>query len=76
MMMLSSVPHRCLFCRSAGTVVVALRIWGGVVARCWHCRACERHWPLSPEDHQAFDRRAGPADRRRATRADRRGRNI
>ena len=73
MMMRPSVPHRCVFCHSAGSVVVAMSIWHGALARCWHCRTCERDWPLSPGEQQAFNRRAGPGDRRRATRADRRG---
>jgi hypothetical protein len=76
MVMWSSVPARCVFCHSPRTVVVAMSIWKGALARCWHCRTCERDWPLSPDEQKAFNRRSGPADRRRATRADRRGRQI
>jgi hypothetical protein len=76
MMMRPSVPHRCVFCHSAGSVVVAMSIWHGALARCWHCRTCERDWPLNPGEQQAFNRRAGPGDRRRATRTDRRGRQL
>ncbi len=64
--MWSLVPRRCVFCRSAGTVVV---VWRGDVVRSWHCRTCERYWPLSANEQQAFNRRTGPVDRRRATRA-------
>ena len=49
-------------------------LWRGDVVRSWHCRTCERYWPLSANEQQAFNRRTGPVDRRRATRADRRSR--
>ena len=44
MVMRSSVPARCAFCHSAGTVVVAMSTWKDALARCWHCRTCERDW--------------------------------
>ena len=76
MMMWPFVPHRCVYCRSAESVVVAMSIWRGAVARCWHCRVCERDWPLSADEQKAFNRRTGPVDRRRLTRVDRRRQAI
>ena len=60
--MWSVVSRRCVFCRSAGTVVVALGLWRGDVVRSWHCRTCERYWPLNANEQQAFNRRTGPVD--------------
>ena len=76
MVMWSAVPAQCVFCHSAGTVLVAMSIWKGAPARCWHCRICERDWPLSPDEQEAFNRRSGLADRRRKTRADRRAKKM
>ena len=76
MVMGSSVPAQCVFCHAPGTVEVGMSIWKGAVARCWHCRTCERDWPLSPDEQEALNRRSGGADRRRMTRADRRARKI
>ena len=75
MMTWSSVPSQCIFCQSPGTVVPATRIWRGAVVRSWRCETCERVWDLLPDEQRPLDRRTGAIDRRRATRADRRGRN-
>jgi hypothetical protein len=76
LMMWPSAPRQCRFCHSAGTVVPAVEICVGAVVRGWRCQACDRHWALSPCEQQACDRRTGPVDRRRTTRADRRARKM
>ena len=65
-MMSSSVPHGCVFCHSAGTVVPAIRIWHGAVVRSWRCETCDGVWPLRPDEQWAIDRRRGEVDRRKA----------
>ena len=68
----SSIPPRCLFCEAVGTVTLESRVRGNAVVICSCCRECGRDWPVKPHDRQPGDRRIGPADRRRKTRADRR----
>ena len=66
-----SAPRHCVFCHCAGTVALAVEVW-----RAPWCaagvQAWDRHWPLSPYEPLACDRRTGPVDQRRTIRADRR----
>jgi hypothetical protein len=67
------VPDKCIFCGTAASVELAARTRSGGVALFWYCRHCEYVWPIEP-DERAEERRRGPGDRRRQTRADRRKR--
>ena len=69
-----AVPEQCIFCKSAGRVAMTAKTRGGDVVICWYCRDCDRDWPAKHQE-QLEERRTGPADRRRLTRADRRSRN-
>jgi len=67
-----AVPAQCRFCATLGSVGMETTIQGRAVRLTWCCRNCGRDWPVQPDEQLTTDRRAGPADRRRATRAQRR----
>jgi len=60
------IPERCEFCDAPRTVTLQPTISGQTVSLRWVCSTCQRGWPVSQE------RRAGPTDRRRSSRTDRR----
>ena len=68
-----AIPKTCIFCGSARHMVMTSRARGADAVICWYCRDCDRDWPLERQE-QPEERRSGPADRRRLTRADRRSR--
>jgi hypothetical protein len=69
------VPEQCIYCGTAGQVTLTARTPRGAVAICWHCEECHGMWPIK-QSEQLDERRSAPGDRRRLTRADRRGRKT
>lgn len=67
------VPTHCVFCGAVGVVHPETTIAGKFVELNWCCRFCERSWPITAAEQQMEERRSD-RDRRRSTRADRRGR--
>jgi len=69
------VPESCKYCGAAGHVIVETIMLGRVVSLRWHCRSCEKQWPiLVTQEYSGAERRVGAQDRRRRTRSDRRRR--
>jgi hypothetical protein len=67
-------PVGCPHCGAEGTNVLETHIVRGAVALVWCCKACGQEWPSTRGQQQTIERREGKPDRRKATRADRRGR--
>ena len=67
------LPERCKFCGAVGSVRLEQTIKARSVTVAWCCSLCDRGWPVTVEELQP-ERRAAEADRRKATRTDRRGR--
>ena len=67
-----AVPQQCRFCETLGAVSLETTVHGRAVELTWCCRNCGRDWPVVPQEQVTTERRGGPADRRRATRAERR----
>ena len=65
-----AVPPQCRFCETLGSVGLETTIHGRAVGLTWCCRSCGRDWPVLPQEQVKTGRRGGPADRRRATRAE------
>ena len=67
------VPAKCVVCETAGQVRLTARTPRSAVVIAWYCRHCHQVWPIKPHEQvQVEERRSGPPDRCRATRADRR----
>ena len=67
------VPERCLFCGAVGAVCLEQTIIARSVTVAWDCHRCGRGWLVRPDELQ-LDRRSAEADRRKASRTDRRRR--
>jgi hypothetical protein len=66
------VPGSCPKCESRGGVRPVTTVTASRAKVTWECGACGHEWDIAPGDH---DRRAGPVDRRRVSRSDRRKRH-
>ena len=69
------MPERCQCCGAVGSVRLELTMKARSVTIAWGCNLCGRGWPVRPEELQP-ERRSAEADRRKASRTDRRGRRA
>jgi hypothetical protein len=66
-------PAECVLCGAVGTVMAETTVHGDSVFVAWCCEKCQGEWPITPDELEAIERRRGLEDRRRTTRAERRG---
>jgi hypothetical protein len=67
------LPDKCPACGTTGLIRVSSTIVDQFVVLSWWCSGCGYDWPIQSADREIIERRQGQADRRRATRSDRRG---
>jgi hypothetical protein len=68
------LPDKCHACGMNVSVRLSSTVHGSSVDLAWWCGACGYEWPVRSADCELTERRHGKADRRKSTRADRRGR--